>query len=265
MPLATREVARRLSSLQQAGLPVDVAEAVAWLSRRAPAASTGRCCGSAGRTWSARDVADARHVAAPRRCCRCTPRRRWRAARPRCGTGGGASCRTRATRWPIRRSTATHLAAYQRVCGFRVSRRAAADLPARAGLPADGRADDRAGLPVPADRAGARGQLDHRACARCARTRRCRSTVRAADLRPHPAGRQLDLLVEATVDGEVVWTGRSTYLRRGERRAGAADAKPDRAGEPTAAPARAGPGARRHRPPLRRGVRRPQPDPPARR
>src|SRR4051794_5509800 len=32
MPLATREVARRLSSLQQAGLPVDVAEAVGWLS-----------------------------------------------------------------------------------------------------------------------------------------------------------------------------------------------------------------------------------------
>ncbi len=39
--------------------------------------------------------------------------------------------------------------------------------------------------------------------------------VRAADLRPHPAGRQLDLLVDATVDGETVWTGRSTYLRRG--------------------------------------------------
>ncbi|HZZ97774.1 MAG TPA: MaoC/PaaZ C-terminal domain-containing protein [Jatrophihabitantaceae bacterium] len=38
--------------------------------------------------------------------------------------------------------------------------------------------------------------------------------VCAADLRPHPAGRQLDLLVEATVDGETVWTGRSTYLRR---------------------------------------------------
>jgi 3-oxoacyl-[acyl-carrier protein] reductase len=32
MPLATREVARRLSSLQQAGLPVDVAEGAAWLS-----------------------------------------------------------------------------------------------------------------------------------------------------------------------------------------------------------------------------------------
>jgi 3-oxoacyl-[acyl-carrier protein] reductase len=32
MPLATREVARRLSSLQQAGLPIDVAEAISWLS-----------------------------------------------------------------------------------------------------------------------------------------------------------------------------------------------------------------------------------------
>jgi 3-oxoacyl-[acyl-carrier protein] reductase len=32
MPLATREVARRLSSLQQAGLPVDVAEAISFLS-----------------------------------------------------------------------------------------------------------------------------------------------------------------------------------------------------------------------------------------
>jgi 3-oxoacyl-[acyl-carrier protein] reductase len=32
MPLATREVARRLSSLQQAGLPIDVAEAISWLA-----------------------------------------------------------------------------------------------------------------------------------------------------------------------------------------------------------------------------------------
>ena len=41
-------------------------------------------------------------------------------------------------------------------------------------------------------------------------------TVRAADLRPHASGRQFDLLAEASVDGEVVWTGRSTYLRRGK-------------------------------------------------
>jgi acyl dehydratase len=39
-------------------------------------------------------------------------------------------------------------------------------------------------------------------------------TVRADALRPHVAGRQFDLLVEARVDGELVWTSRSAYLRR---------------------------------------------------
>jgi acyl dehydratase len=41
-------------------------------------------------------------------------------------------------------------------------------------------------------------------------------TVRAEDLRAHPAGRQLDLVAQARVDDEVVWSGRSTYLRRGK-------------------------------------------------
>jgi 3-oxoacyl-[acyl-carrier protein] reductase len=48
MPLATREVARRLSSLQQAGLPIDVAEGVAWLSSPGAGAVNGqvlRVCG----------------------------------------------------------------------------------------------------------------------------------------------------------------------------------------------------------------------------
>jgi len=39
--------------------------------------------------------------------------------------------------------------------------------------------------------------------------------VRAADLRPHPAGQQFDLVADVTVDGELVWSSRSTYLRRG--------------------------------------------------
>jgi acyl dehydratase len=56
--------------------------------------------------------------------------------------------------------------------------------------------------------------------------------VRAADLRPHPAGRQFDLLAEASVDGEVVWSGRSTYLRRGKSRDGSA--KPAKKPEPQA-------------------------------
>ncbi|PZS20191.1 MAG: 3-oxoacyl-ACP reductase [Pseudonocardiales bacterium] len=48
MPMATREVARRLSSLQQAGLPVDVAEAVGWLSSSGAGGVNGqvlRVCG----------------------------------------------------------------------------------------------------------------------------------------------------------------------------------------------------------------------------
>jgi acyl dehydratase len=39
--------------------------------------------------------------------------------------------------------------------------------------------------------------------------------VRAADLRPHPKGRQFDIVSETRVDGELVWSDVSTYLRRG--------------------------------------------------
>ncbi len=48
MPLATREIARRLNSLQQAGLPVDVAEAISWLSSSGAGGINGqvlRVCG----------------------------------------------------------------------------------------------------------------------------------------------------------------------------------------------------------------------------
>jgi hypothetical protein len=38
--------------------------------------------------------------------------------------------------------------------------------------------------------------------------------VWAADLREHRRGRQFDMLTEASVDGEIVWTEASTYLHR---------------------------------------------------
>jgi acyl dehydratase len=40
--------------------------------------------------------------------------------------------------------------------------------------------------------------------------------VHAADLRDHRSGRQVDLLVDATVADEIVWRSRSTYLRHGK-------------------------------------------------
>ena len=48
-------------------------------------------------------------------------------------------------------------------------------------------------------------------------------TVRAANLREHAAGRQFDLLAEAKVGDELVWSGRSAYLRRGKAPEGAGD------------------------------------------
>ena len=40
-------------------------------------------------------------------------------------------------------------------------------------------------------------------------------TVSADNLRDHPKGRQVDLLTQVHVQGELVWEGRSTYLARG--------------------------------------------------
>lgn len=49
-------------------------------------------------------------------------------------------------------------------------------------------------------------------------------SVRAADLRPHPKGRLVDLLTSVTVGGEVVWEEVTTLFSRG--RGGAAETSP---------------------------------------
>jgi acyl dehydratase len=62
---------------------------------------------------------------------------------------------------------------------------------------------------------------------------RPRLRVWAEDLRPHPRGRQFDVLSQAELDGETVWAERTTYLRRGksgnsgEKREGGGDRSGD--------------------------------------
>ena len=219
--------------------------------------STARSCGCAARTWSARDVTatplDAAAVAgAAVRQGRRSPR----------AAGGGDA---------LPADAASTLAAAA------VDADAPGALPAGLRLPGQRRlpptylhvlafplsvalmAEPR--VPVPAARAGARRQHDQPA-APGRRRRAADLDVRAADLRPHPAGRQLDLCRRGARRRRGVWRA-LTYLRRArgtERSAGAA--------KPTCrSPTR--PGGRwrvpdRHRPPLRRGLRRPQPDPPVR-
>jgi acyl dehydratase len=52
-------------------------------------------------------------------------------------------------------------------------------------------------------------------------------TVHAENLRPHPRGRQFDVVSVATLDGVEVWRDVSTYLRRGNFPPPATAARPD--------------------------------------
>ncbi len=84
-------------------------------------------------------------------------------------------------------------------------------------------------------------------------------TSRATSPRDHAKGKVVDFVTEARVGGELVWESTSTYLRRGR---GSDDADPGL--QFTDMPAGRGrvAAAGRPRASVRRGVRRPQPDPP---
>jgi acyl dehydratase len=126
-----------------------------------------------------------------------------------------------------------HLAAYNRVCGFVLRDQLPPTYPHVLAFPLSMEVmTDRSfpfsllGMVHVANRIEQRRPLraDERLSVR----------VRAEDLRPHPRGRQFDLVGEAAVDGETVWASRSTYLRQG----GGNGAKPsarDSAPEPPSA------------------------------
>ena len=51
IPLATREIGRRVNSLGQGGQPVDVGETIAWLAQSASAGLTGQVVRVCGQSW----------------------------------------------------------------------------------------------------------------------------------------------------------------------------------------------------------------------
>jgi acyl dehydratase len=106
-----------------------------------------------------------------------------------------------------------HLAAYDEVCGYRLADRLPPTYPHVLAFPLALHLMSTPGFPLPlagivhvANRIEVLRPVDA--------GERLDLAVRAADLRAHERGRQVDLLATATVDGEVVWRGVSTYLRR---------------------------------------------------
>ncbi len=130
-----------------------------------------------------------------------------------------------------------HLAAYNRVCGFRLRNALPATYPHIVAFPLALRLMTAPEFPFPlvglvhlANRITVHRPIDAGEPLDLA--------VRAVDLRPHDRGRQLDLVATASVDGEPVWRGVSTYLRRERPSGGGERRDPDDRPPPPAGSAR---------------------------
>jgi acyl dehydratase len=117
-----------------------------------------------------------------------------------------------------------HLAAYDQVCGFRLTDTLPPTYPHILAFPLALSLMSRADFPFPvvglvhvANRIEALRPVDAGELLDL--------SVRAADLRPHERGRQLDIVAVASVEGEVVWRGVSTYLRKEKESSGGGDRK----------------------------------------
>lgn len=121
-----------------------------------------------------------------------------------------------------------HLLRYQRVCGFDVSDVLPHTYPHILGFPQQVSLMADRGFPLPLPGLVHLGNAItvHRALSA---DDALDVSVRAADLREHPKGMLVDLLTDVEVDGERVWEGRSTYLRRGGKHPDAE--QPERAPE----------------------------------
>ena len=112
-----------------------------------------------------------------------------------------------------------HLADYSRVCGFRLTGALPGTYPHVLAFPLAMALMTRPDFPFPllglvhlANRIEVRRPLSVED--------RLQLRVRAEHLRPHSRGRQVDVVAEALAGDEVVWSGRSTYLRKEKGGAG---------------------------------------------
>lgn len=107
-----------------------------------------------------------------------------------------------------------HLAAYNRVCGFRLADELPATYPHMLAFPLQIKLMSGSDFPFPL--IGSVHVANRITQARPLRVNeKLDLRVHLENLRDHPRGRQFDMVSEALVDGEVVWTDVSTYLRRG--------------------------------------------------
>jgi acyl dehydratase len=107
-----------------------------------------------------------------------------------------------------------HLAAYDRVCGFRLTDVLPPTYPHVLAFPLAMALMARRDFPFPLiGLVHIANRIEMLAPLRV--TDRPDLRVRASALGPHPRGRQLDVVTEAHIDGECVWREHSTYLHRG--------------------------------------------------
>ena len=117
-----------------------------------------------------------------------------------------------------------HLAAYNQVCGFRLSDELPVTYPHMVAFPLQMALMTQQDFPFPLlGMVHVANRITRYRPVRLGETFSMR--VRAENLRPHEKGRQFDVISELSISDDVVWSEISTYLRRG---GGSPEAKPGR-------------------------------------
>ncbi|PXY31578.1 MaoC/PaaZ C-terminal domain-containing protein [Prauserella muralis] len=107
-----------------------------------------------------------------------------------------------------------HVAAYNRVCGFRLADELPATYPHILAFPLQMALMTQPDFPFPVlGMVHVANRITQHRAVRIGEAFTLR--VRAENLRPHEKGTQFDVVSEAVVGDETVWTDVSTYLRRG--------------------------------------------------